>query len=80
MTTAPTLETLAKEASRLRVPMGHTTRDEEYLEVLAYRVAQEIHASEFRLANLRELAKRIERIETRDDALGSRSVASETST
>lgn len=53
---------IAVTAKTLRVPMTHVPQDPEYLEVLAYRIGQEIDAAEFRLRNLRNLHARIERI------------------
>lgn len=48
-------ESLAKEGRRLRVPMTHATRDDEWMSVFSYRVDQEIAASERRARELRAL-------------------------
>lgn len=62
-----TPDEIAREATRLRVPMSHVPKDREYLPVLAYRIGQEIHAIEFRLADLRSLLRRVEELEENDD-------------
>jgi hypothetical protein len=52
------IESLAREARALRVPMTHTTRDDEFMPVLSYRVDQEIAAAEERIEALRRLRDR----------------------
>lgn len=46
---------LEKERKRLKVYMNHTTRDDEYMVCLSYRVDQAIVSTKQRLAELENL-------------------------
>jgi len=52
---------IEREAKTLRVPMTHVARDPEYLEVLDYRIGQELTRAEQRVAALRNLRARVAR-------------------
>ena len=66
------MEQLAKTAKELRVPMTHTTRDDEYADVLAYRLDQEIASAERQAVAMRELRARVETQRVRQIARAAR--------
>lgn len=69
---------IARDARTLRVPMTHVAHDDEYIDVLAYRVEQEIAQAEGRLADLRRLSEKVQTRRSTREPLASRSVKSET--